>query len=275
MKKLACLVVLLIGTACGGGGGGGGAIGNTAPNPPPPTPPTESEIIQQLLDGCGLESTSEFQGLYDLIVGLLGPTGAAPALSITGVNILDVSFGWGVDLDTPPDGVNDLTGTTALRDAANNPTLGGLSAADLLGLVSGGTAALPGLLANLDPGTRIVTTFNGAPPSNAANLTISGTLSVVMGAAGAFDTSSGAITTTAGPDCTSTLTWTDIDISGVTTPGTIPSGTFTLGVATATDTLDGTVTLDGTNTAAVVVSRNGGPQQSYSLDLATGALTPA
>ena len=275
MKKLAFVLVLLVGTACGGGGGGTDPTNSSQPpTTPPPTPPTESEIIQQLLDGCGLQSTSEFQGLYDLIVGLLGQGAGTPPIVITGVNILDISFTWGLDLDSPPDGVSDLTGTTAIRDAAGNPSLGGLSLAELQTLLTGGATALPGLIASLDEGTQVVTTFNGAPPSNTANLTVSGTVTVVMGQAGAFDTSSGSLTTTAGPDCASTLAWTDLDISTVTTPGTIPSGVFDIAVATSTDTVTGTVTLNGTNTASVVVSRNGGPQQSYSLDLTTGVLTP-
>lgn len=275
MKKLAYLSVLLLATACGGGGGGGDPAANTTPNPNPnPNPLSESELVQQLLDGCGLSSTEDFQEFFDLLVGLFSPGAPAPALQITSINILSTSFGWGLDVSSPADGVNDLTGTIAIRDASNNPTLGGLSLTEFQALLAGDLNNLPTILAGVDAGTRFVVTFSGAPPSNAANTTISGNVTIVMGTAGAFDTSSGSFTSTVGTDCTSTVSWTDLDISGVTSAGQLPTGTLALAVTAGLETVNGTVTLDGTNIATIDAARTGQPTQSYTLDLGTGTLTP-
>ncbi len=273
MKKLAFTLVLLVGTACGGGSGTA-ATSLSQPTPPTPTPPTESELIQQLLDGCGMESTSEFQGLFDLVVGLIGPIGPTPELVITGVFPLDTSFAWAVDVDNPPDNVNDVTGTTALRDALGNPSLGGISPTELLSLLTDGTDALPELITGVDAGTHIVTTFEGPAPFDAPHVTLSGTVTVVMGPLGVFDTTSGSLTTSAGTECTGTLSWTDIDISIITTPGTLPTGTFELTVTVGTDSITGTATLDGTTTVALSVSLNGGPPLAFAFDLTTGELSP-
>ncbi len=276
MKKLACLSILLLATACGGGSGGDPGA-NTTPNPNPnPNPLTESELVQQLLDGCGLSSIQDFQEFFDLLVGLFSPGAPAPAFNIppSSINILNTSFGWGLDVSSPPDGSDDLTGTIALRDASNNPTLAGLSLTDFQALLAGDLNNLPTILAGVDAGTRFVIAFSGTPPSNAANTTISGNLTLVMGAAGALDSSSGSLTSTVGADCTSTVSWTDLDISGVTAAGQLPSGTMALVVTTAAATLNGTITLDGTNIATIDAARTGQPTQSYTLDLGTGTLTP-
>jgi len=267
MKTLPCLALLLLAAACGGGGGSGPATGLT---PPPQT--TESALVQQLLEACGVDGTGQFQGVLDLFTGLFGTGSPAPAFRVTQINLLSsASFSWA--LDSNNDTIDDLTGTSQLQDANGTPSLSGLDLTQLANILGGDVSAVATLFQSLPAGTRIHNTFSGTPPLTPAT-DISGTVDLVLGTGGAFETSSGNFLSETGTSCSTQLTWTDLDISSLNGAGGVPSGTLTLHVETASDMLDGTIVLDGTNSAALSATRKGAPTQTYTLDLGNRTLTP-
>ena len=261
------LLLLLLISACGGGGGGSIAP-LEAPNAVLPT--ADRLVIEALLSSCGSNDVDEALGIQGLLLALLGDGTTTPTLSITGINLLQASFSWAIDTDE--DEQSDLTGTTQFKDANGSPTIPLANPLQLVNALSGDLSALGVLIQQMPAGTQILTTYSGSP-SQLPVTAISGDLTLMLGVGGTLSRSSGSYLSETGTLCSTRLTWTDLDLSDVTAAGDIPTGTMGLSTTGPTDSLTGTLTLDGDNTATLEVSHNGGPVKTYSMDLTTGKLS--
>ncbi|MDJ0522174.1 MAG: hypothetical protein QNJ90_08890 [Planctomycetota bacterium] len=268
-STLFVLALLSVLAACGGGGGGGDA--DTTPAPPLSPDEQSAQIVQELLGSCGVDDVGNVLDYEQLLRDLLGPDAPAPDFEITGVNIIQASFAWSLDLDADQNA--DLIGTTQFQDASGSPTIPVTNVQDLLNALAGDLDAIGAVLAGAPAGTQIVTTYGGSPALLPAT-TIQGTLTVVLGEGGTIQSSSGTYGSETGGLCTSNIEWTDLDVSTVGAGGR-PSGVLDVTATSPDNSLDGTLTLDGTNTGVLVVALDGAAPVTYTIDLTTGAITPA
>lgn len=261
MRLLAsALSLFLVLGACGGGGGA------TAPAEPAGPDP---QLVTTILGSCGADDVGQALDLQALLLDLFGGGAAAPDFAITGTSILNASFSWSLDLDD--DQQSDFIGTTQFKDAGGNPTIPISSVQDLLDALAGDLTALGQLLQQAPAGTQIVTTYGGSP-AQLPSTSITGGVTVVLGAAGTISTSSGSYASQTGTACTAALEWTDLDVSTVSTGGR-PTGVVDVAASSPANSLDGTLTLDGDDTTVLDISVDGAAPVTYTLDLATGQVS--
>jgi hypothetical protein len=254
MRRIAFLLVLAL-TACGGGGGSNGG-----------TPPAQL-TTQQVLEQCLAADLADLSTLIATVQGLLdaGGTGPQPQFDLVSA-VLTGKLPWTVDLDG--DLVNDLSGTIFLTDAGGAITLPA-SLVTLLG--GGGSLDLDTILALLPDGTHLNLTFvfDGLDLVNGASG--DGDLSAEV-AGGAVTGVSGGGTFTSG-DCDF-----DFDFDGlgpeILEGGGFGSGSVGFDLGVGTDSVGGSIALDGTNVATVTASRAGGTPETFLVDLTTGIVTP-
>jgi hypothetical protein len=254
MRRIAFLLVLLALTACGGGGGGSG-------------PPPAQQTTQQLLEQCLASDLADLSTLIATVQGLLdaGGTGPEPQFDLV-TAVLTGRLPWTVDLDG--DLVNDLSGTIFLTDAGGAITLPA-SLVTLLG--GGGSLDLDTVLALLPDGTHLNLTFDFDGLALVNGASGDGDLSAEV-AGGAVTSVSGGGTFASG-ECEF-----DFDFDGlgpeILEGGGFGSGSVGFDLGVGTDSVGGSIVLDGTNVAAVTATRPGGAPEMFLVDLTTGAVTP-
>lgn len=270
MKHLALALTFLVATACGGGGGGG----STAPETTPPVPLTESAIVEQVLEACGLDETAQFQSLLSQLGAIVSGTSLPPTFTLTAFDLVQVTAT--VDIDVDNDMMPDFTGTIGLRDSGGTPSALGLTLPALVAAVNGGQLdALFNLLTTVPAGSQVVFGLTGSIVGDNETSSITSNITIVLGASGALGSTSGDFESTTGPDCATNFTWANLDLSAMTGPLFRPSGLMNMTVQTSSDNVAGTITFNGTATAAVAVTRNGGDVQNYTFNVDSGTLTPA
>ncbi|MCK6460339.1 MAG: hypothetical protein L6Q95_10655 [Planctomycetes bacterium] len=253
MRRLAFLLVLPL-SACGGGGGGS-------------TPPPAQLTTEQLLEQCLAADLADLSTLIATVQGLLdaGGTGPQPQFDLVSA-VLTGKLPWTVDLDG--DQVNDLSGTIFLTDAGGAITLPA-SLITLLG--GGGSLDLDTILALLPDGTHVNLTFEFDDLDLVNGATGDGDLSAEV-AGGAVTSVSGGGTFASG-QCVF-----DFDFDGlgpeILEGGGFGSGSVGFDLGVGTETVGGSIVLDGTNVATVTATRAGSAPETFLVDLATGAVTP-
>jgi len=256
MRRIAFLLGLGLAASCGGGG----SSGNSGTQPSQLT-------TQQLLEQCLAADLTDLSTLIATVQGLLdaGSGGPQPEFNLVGA-ILTGVLPWTVDLDG--DQVNDLSGTIFLTDANGGITIPP-SLITLLG--GGGTFDIDTVLALLPDGTNLNLTF------------VFNDLALAHGASGdgdfAAEVNGGMVTGVAGGgsfmsgDCDFQF---DFDGLGpeILEGGGFGSGNVGFDLGVGTESVGGSIVLDGTNTAEVTATRTGGATEIFLVDLTTGAVTP-
>jgi len=253
MKKhvsILLLVALSFVAGCGGGSGtlpGGG-------NPPDP------QVALQVLQDCGSGDFQQFVTLIDAFAALFG-NGALPAYQVTSVDAGSATVAWTLML-----GTDNLIGSLQFQDSQGAPVVP-FAVNDFNNLING-FATLPGLLATVADGTQVAIDFNLPSVDSITNGGIIVTMTL-----GAPDEATGQVNVQA-MDCSTNITFADIDASGLLSGG-IPTGaTLDITVTGTGGTVLGTVTFNGTETASLEVTLDGTPF-SFLLNLSTGAVTLA
>lgn len=254
------LSLLFLMGACGGGG--------SAPVPSEPAGP-DPQLVATILGSCGADDVGQALNLQELLLDLFGAGASAPDFAVTSTSILNASFSWSLDLDN--DQQSDFIGTTQFKDANGTPTIPISSVSDLLAALGGDLTALAQLLQQAPAGTQITTTFGGSP-AQLPSTSISGDVTIVLGEGGTLSSSSGSYGSQTGTACTAAIDWADLDVSTVATGGR-PTGVVDIAATSPTNSLDGTLTLDGDDTAVLDVSVDGAAPVTYTLDLATGQVS--
>ena len=252
MKATGIVLALALALACGGGGSSPADLtGSAAPQ----------SVAQSILEDCALTTVFDYLDIVNAVGGLLDPAAtSAPVFSLEGIDILKASIDWSLDLDN--DGVADLTGTIRFTDAADNPTL----PFDLLQLLTSGFSDLPDLLGTVRDGTRMHLDYTGTGAlSSSGGFVVDYTGGLPSDVSGNGAAQSGSCSGSFSFDTTNLL-----DLRGI-----YPRIDLDLTLQSSGGRIDGTMTLDGTNTARVVVRTNGGTQTStYLVNLDSGAVTP-
>jgi len=263
------ILVMLLALAVGCGGGGSGTQNSAANNPggndaPPLT-------AQALLEGCLAGDLQDLSAVIGLLQGMLeGGDAPQPEFNLV-AGLLTGTFPWTLDVDE--DGTADLTGTLNLSDA-DGKVLGPAELAALVTLLGGTPGSLADFLAALPDGTSVNLTFafDGLSllQGSAAGATGDGALSleirdgVPVSASGSGSVESG--------DCTFDFTFDDVDVAGLLGGGAFGTAGVAFELTSAGHSLTGSVTLDGTDLAQITASLDGGPPETYTLDLVTGQL---
>jgi len=252
---LTCLLFLV---ACGGGGGSDGTAladnqGEGA------TQPTAIELFGT----CFQQDATQLAQILGLLGGFFGDGGGdlpLPTLDLIG-GLLGggtIPYTWDLDGDT----TNELAGTLRFLDE-NGATTIPFSLADLAGLDINDPASL---LAAIPPGSRMELTFDvGGALLAATNAGEGeGTLFFRFGAE-TITSLAGEGTFTSG-ECLFEVELDEIEIDLETLTGyPVAAVAFTAGLGD--DDLAGTIGLDGTSTATVAVSLNGGAIEETSIEL--------
>lgn len=255
MRRFAFLLVLGV---AGCGGGGGGSSGGTTP---------QQLTTQQLLEQCLASDLGNLSTIIATVQGLLNSGGQGPQPQFDLVSaVLTGVLHWTVDLDG--DSVDDLAGTIFLTDAGGAITI----PPALLTLLGGGGAFdLDTVLALLPDGTNVNLTF------------VFNDLALVDGASGdgdfAAEVNGGMVTGVSGGGTFSSAECDfDFDFDGlgpeVLEGGGFGSGSVGFDLGVGTDSVGGSIVLDGTNVAEVTATRAGGAPETFLVDLTTGAVTP-
>jgi len=250
---LASLLLVIHVAGCGGGGG------STPVTPEPLT-------TEQLLEQCVAADLGDLSTVLGTIQGLLDPAAGGPqpefnlvAALLTGV------LPWTLDLDA--DQVDDLSGTIFLTDAGGGVTI----PQELLTLIGGTGIDIDQVLALLPDGTAVHLTFAFDGLTIASGASGDGEL-VVEVSGGAPAGVSGGGTLASGP-CGFDFSFDDLGPDALDGSG-LGAATVGFEAAVGQEIVAGSIEFDGTNTARVIASRNGGPDEIFLVDLTTGDVTP-
>jgi hypothetical protein len=256
MRNVTVALLLALLLACGGGSGStttGPGLGNAA----------LQDLAQQILDECAAGTLQEWIDLLSSFQSLLDPEATEqPTFTVTGLDIVQAQLEWALDVDN--DGTVDVTGSVGFTDAAGDPTIP-FDLTAFLALLNGDLDGLSGLLGAAADGTVVRLEFTGETIVNVdgfVSVALMGGVAESMTAEGTLDSGS----------CTGTydIDGTDFDSLG----GTYPTASFNALIQGAGGKLTGTVTLDGTSIARLVVNLNDGAEvYTFDLDLATGEVT--
>jgi hypothetical protein len=249
------LPLLLVVAGCGGSG-----TPRSGPGPDPAPAPSPAEIARSMLEGCGRSGLQELLLTLDLVESALALDPAEGSITLDGLDpfAATAAFTLRVGGETVAIGLRFL-------DASGNATNPfGFTA--MLAFLAG-ALSFEDLLALAPDGTRMVVGFQRV---NAPFATI-GSLEVEL-AAGLPVASSGWARASAA-NCQTTVAWEDLPVADL--ESVLPGLAFELVVRTfqPDHTLAGTVSLDGSGGALLVVTLDGGPTFGFALDLTTGVLT--
>lgn len=248
IRVIALMPALLV--ACGGGGGGGG--GSTA----------ERDEAQLLLETCSFEALTEFLDAFGLPVAMVDPadTTTLPAIQVTNVDQTQGSIAWSVD--TGGDPAPDLLGVIQFQDAAGQPAEPPF---DITGFQAAGLDGLDDVLDQLDDGWTVTVTVN-APP---LPLVLVRVIFTFTGSAVSDVTGNGNIQ---GTPCGTTFTFTGANLADLVGAFPILGTTSTYG--SPDTTLSGTTDFDGTDTAVVECTVDGGTATyRFAVDIGAGTVT--
>jgi hypothetical protein len=245
IRAIALLPALLV--SCGGGGGGGG--GSTA----------ERDEAQLLLETCGFEALSEFLDSLGISVAIVDPAGTSlPAIQVNNVDQAQGNIAWA--LDTGGDPAPDVLGVIQFQDAT------GLAAEppfDITQFQAAGLAGFDQVLSQLADGWTVSMTINAPPPPLVlVRIIFSYTGGVVSDVTGNGNVQ--------GVPCGTTYTFTGAALADLVGAFPILGTTSTYGAPDTT--LAGTTDFDGTDTAVVECTVDGGTA-TYRFAVDLGALT--
>jgi len=250
---LALFVLPLSG--CGGGGGGG--------TPVSPSPLTTEQLLEQCVTG-DLGDLGTLLGTIQGVIDSASSGGPQPEFNLLAALLTGV-LPWTLDLDA--DQVDDLSGTIFLTDAGGGVT----RPQELLTLLGGGGVDLEQALALLPDGTSIHLTFDFDDVALFGGATGDGELAVETSGGTAAGTS-GSGTFTSGA-CGFDFTFEGLAPEALDGSG-FGTGAIGFEVTAGPDTVAGSIEFDGTDTARITARRNGGPEEIFLVDLATGDVTP-
>lgn len=249
MRRLAPFLVAGLACGCGGGGAGSGAPAPAAVDAPAPVP---ARSLEQVLDDC---ATQDVRDAVDFLRTVAAATqdGAVEGFDVTGVDPLSLRVSWSLDADL--DGAPEARGSLRFLDDAGRPTI----PIDPRALASGAIDVVA-LLSSVPDGTRAIVT------ADVLRFVEGGGEVEVAFAAGMPRTASGSLAVADGP-CATTLRFDDLLLP--TAAGGFPTGVVAVEAVAGADDVEGTLTLDGTSTARLRGTVNGGPVEETTVDLAT------
>jgi hypothetical protein len=256
MRPLSFLLILGI-LGCGGGGSSSSGGNITAPL-----------TTQQVLEQCLAADLADLSTLIGTVQGLLnsGGTGPQPKFDLVSALLTGI-LPWTLDVDG--DMVNDLTGTIYLTDAGGSVTLPPPS---VITLFTSGTPDLNAILALLPDGTHMNLTFDFNDLGIAHGATGGGNFAVEVQGGVASSVSGGGTFDSGG--CSFEFSFDGLGTEILDGSG-FGSGTVDFDVGVGTETVSGSIVLDGTNVAQVTATQAGGAPEHFLVDLTTGAVTPA
>lgn len=270
MKFLIGLLTLLLVVGCGGGGGGdpGGVI-----TPPPEPDPTADVRTKAALEDCVPELMAELGDLSRILDAIFQGNGTTESVQLP-------SDGMGGFLvEGPPDfeftrlqwehmpggPTAELAGTgeTDFQDGAGS-AFAAFDETQVDTLRSGGINALGALLLTLPNDSIVNSRYHGNVPESGIMI------QQIAFQSGQATTSSGELDLQL-EGCGGHLEFEDVLFSGLIAARA--TGTFGVRVNVDTDTIEGTLTGDGTSTVSLSVSLNGQPVTNWTLNLTSGVAT--
>ena len=247
--------------ACGGGGGGGAPAATPNPTPTPDPDPTPDQVALQLLEDCGPGALTSFQTYMEVVQAIL--TGAN-TVTIIDATMEPETLTVQVDLDN--NNQSDGDASISFRDTGSGePTTVGWTVEEIEALLLNGISELPALLTGLDGITMVIDATVPGQPLITGALSIDFVLGLPTTADGEFDTDDGM--------CQVAFDFTGQPLAGLLTP--FPTGTMTTSMVSGTDTLAGTVVMNGTAIATASLALNGGAASDYTINLTTGEVQAA
>jgi hypothetical protein len=254
------LCLCLLAVACGGGGSGAGTGGGSPPG-------GSDAVTRQVLEACLLLGLDEAQDFAMRFVAVIQGQGAAAGFSIAGGGVQDTPDDLRIEWEYDPnmDMVPDATGDLTFLDGMSMPTQP-FAQMHIDALKMNGIDALGAALASAPDGTVLRVVWNGPLPG-----LITGELDVPFNA-GLPGTTTGRTAFFEDPGgCESTFSWDGPTLAALT--AAFPTGGFQLLLQSGGDTVQGTLQTNGTASATLVVSRNGGNDESWNFGLDTGLAT--
>jgi hypothetical protein len=242
----------VLATACGGGGG---TVSDPGPSP-------GNQRSGEMLEDCLPAALDEVQAFAGRMQAMLQGQGTASGLSLVpgGVEATPDSLVLHYQYDANGDQVPEATGEVRFLDDTEMP-IQPFTQQQLDDLDTNGIDELGALVQTLPDGTILRMSWDQPPPG-----LLSAQVDVPF-SAGAPGGGPG-VTSYADASCSVNVQWSSIALADIATP--YPSGSFDLSISENPDTLDGTLTTDGTKDATLGVSRNGGANENWAFDLSTG-----
>lgn len=237
--------------ACGGGGGGGG--GGTDP---------AQEEAQLLLETCGFEAINALVDAVGIASAIVDPAGTSlPAIQVNAVDQAQGNLSWA--LDTGGDPAPELIGVIQFSDDAGQPAEPPF---DITQFQAAGLGGFDQVLSQLADGWTVTFTINAPPPPLVLMRMIftytSGVVSDVTG--------NGNVQ---GVPCGSTYTFSGAALADLV--GAFPTLETTSNYGAPDTALVGTTNLDGTATAIVECTVDGGTTTyRFAVDLVALTVTP-
>lgn len=202
----------------------------------PPDP--FADQVRSLVERCAVPDLERLFALLDVFDDLLDPAVQDPPLTFQGLRILDGCIDWTLDSDA--DGTDDMAGHFCFEDASGTP----IFPFNPLNL-GGGVAEVADLLATLPDGTRVIVGFT-QDGIGAGSMT-------VPFQGGQPQSGSGTVTYTH-DDCTTVYGFSDVLVANLLTD--YPNALVTLALDTPSESAQGTVTMNGTPTAVLSVTKD-------------------
>jgi hypothetical protein len=253
MQRLIALLFFGL-AACGGGGANGdeSALGNSGANSPTETPTG----VQALFAGCLASDAADLGALLETLQGFFTAQDAQvpqPEFDLLAALISGgvVPYTWDLDGDE----TDDLTGTIRFLDQDGNTVI----PFDIATLIGGGLQDPLDLLGEIDDGTRLELSYT------LGDLLLSGASEADGEGALVFRLGGGTISSVAGSG-TFESAFDEIDFDLENLDG-LPVVKFEFDAEVGDDKISGTIDFDGSETASVTASVNGGPAETFALDL--------
>ncbi|HEX5137806.1 MAG TPA: hypothetical protein VFY93_12590 [Planctomycetota bacterium] len=248
VRAIVLFPALLVG--CGGGGGGGG--GSNA----------ERQEAQALLEACGIEAIVEFLDAIDVSTSIVDPAAASlPAIQVNNVDQAGGNIAW--SLDTGGDPAPELLGVIQFQDDTGQPAEPPF---DLTQFQAAGLGGFDAVLNQLADGWSVTITVNATPPV----LVLIRTIFTYTGGVVSDVTANGNIQ---GLPCGTTFTFTGGTLADFA--GAFPNLGTNSNYGSPDTTLAGTTDFDGTDTATVECTVDGGTATyRFAVDLGAMTVTP-
>ncbi len=247
MARLNLFLAVVLVCGCGGSGG-------------TPSAAPINASAQQVLEDCFVGDALDLTGLLEQLDAVVAgdPAALATLLQITAIDLGEASVSFTLDLDG--NGAADLMGTIKFQDAAGMPTL----PFDILALL-GGTLDLSDAFLAIPDGTRLILDWSLPAPATGSG---SFRYDFVAGSVGTF---SGSGTYSQGP-CAFTFSLDEVSLGEMSSP--YPVANFAFDLSAGGDRVRGGVELDGSSLGTIWAQLGSNAQETFTLDLDTGLLTP-
>jgi hypothetical protein len=254
MKPAAWIFITALFCSCGGGEEAA-------------TEDTQALSASEIVQGCVVTGLDDFVDLLNLFLNRLeGGAGAPrPEFDLLAGLLSGGVVPWTLDLDD--DGVPDLEGTVFFTDADGNVTI----PFDLGALLGGGLDDPASLLDDLPAGTTLHLTYEFDDLALESGESLTGDGELVFG----FDSATSAVTvggsgSFSSGECGYDYDLTDIEFA-LLSPGEFPVAELSFEVTYGSETLTGTIELDGSGIAVIRIQVDG-EEEVLRVDLRTGSL---